>query len=322
MRLGEDPPAVGGAIQHWVPRFLIKEFADTDGRIFRLDVHSDRVTKPPPKHAASRPSFNEFEIDGQPFSFEGRLARIESNAAPAIRRILNARSLALTTPRDRVGICQFIAVQSFRTDAFTKGIAHLESRSDLGLLMQQAWRSAFLVAGDLARRRWAVMTATGADHFYLGDNPVVLQRTENPRDGKSLGFDVVGVEAFMPLSPTCALWMPCPSVGDQLVTGYENAIALHRTVRQAVLSGDPGGHRELEIAQRVIRSGHDIYVAVTNGVALQAKPENVENLNYLQCSWASEAIYSDRDDFDFARRVFRENPQYRSVPKTTMVELS
>lgn len=309
------------AIQHWVPRFLIKEFSDTDGRVFRLDVRSDRVTKPPPKHAASRPSFNEFEIDGQPFSFEGRLAKLESNAAPAIRRILNARSFALTTARDRVAISQFIAVQSFRTDAFTKGIDHVERRSDLGQLLQQAWRSAFLVAGELARRRWAVMTTTGTDHFYLGDSPVVLQRTENPRDGNGLGFDVVGVEAFMPLSPTCALWMPCRSVGDQLVSGYENAIALHRMVRQAVLSGDSGGHQELEIAQRVIRSGHHIYVGFTEGLALQANPENVENLNYLQCSWASEAIYSDRNDFDFARRVFRENPQYRSVPKTTVVEL-
>jgi hypothetical protein len=24
--------------------------------------------------------------------------------------------------------------------------------------------------------------------FYLGDNPVVLQRTENPKDGSNLGF--------------------------------------------------------------------------------------------------------------------------------------
>ncbi len=30
--------------QHWVPKFLIKNFADHDGRVFCLEVHTDRVT--------------------------------------------------------------------------------------------------------------------------------------------------------------------------------------------------------------------------------------------------------------------------------------
>ncbi len=45
----------------------------------------------------------------------------------------------------------------------------------------------------------------------------------------------------------------------------------------------------------------------------------IENLNYLQCRWAHRAIYSNRRDFAFARRVFRENPQYRTMPKTSLL---
>ena len=52
-----------------------------------------------------------------------------------------------------------------------------------------------VTAAEIADRHWALMVASD-DTFYLGDNPAVLQRTENPRDGSNLGFDVTGVEAF------------------------------------------------------------------------------------------------------------------------------
>jgi hypothetical protein len=56
-----------------------------------------------------------------------------------------------------------------------------------------------ILAAEIAHRRWVLMIATGNDTFYLGDNPTVLQRTDNPRDSSNLGFDVAGVEAFLPL---------------------------------------------------------------------------------------------------------------------------
>src|SRR5664280_1183508 len=42
---------------------------------------------------------------------------------------------------------------------------------------------------------------------------------------KLLGFDIEGVEAFMPLSPKCVLYMPCASVSRQIIGGYEDALA-------------------------------------------------------------------------------------------------
>jgi hypothetical protein len=66
-----------------------------------------------------------------------------------------------------------------------------------------------ILAAEITRRHWVLMVATGDETFYLGDNPTVLQRTNNPRDGSQLGFDIAGVEAFLPLTPRCALYMPC-----------------------------------------------------------------------------------------------------------------
>jgi hypothetical protein len=44
------------------------------------------------------------------------------------------------------------------------------------------------------------MIIEGDEVFYLGDNPMVLQRTDNPNNGSGLGLDVKGVEAFTPFT--------------------------------------------------------------------------------------------------------------------------
>jgi hypothetical protein len=125
------------------------------------------------------------------------------------------------------------------------------------------------------------MVIQGDEVFYLGDNPVVLQRTRDPKDGSNLGFDVAGVEAFLPLSPKCALYMPCRATSHEIIVRYEAAMAVHRTVRLAVYAGVPGGGAELRDAQATIRRSHHIYKAPTEGAPLVAEPPNIENLNYL-----------------------------------------
>jgi Protein of unknown function (DUF4238) len=85
---------MGNDNHHWVPKLLLKNFADTDGRVYCLDIHSDEVTKPPPRLAASEPGFNDFSIDGRAVSFEDRLELIETKTAPILKRIVSRRSLA------------------------------------------------------------------------------------------------------------------------------------------------------------------------------------------------------------------------------------
>jgi hypothetical protein len=40
------PSTMSDENQHWVPKFLIKNFADSDGQVFCLDIHTDWVTNP------------------------------------------------------------------------------------------------------------------------------------------------------------------------------------------------------------------------------------------------------------------------------------
>jgi hypothetical protein len=97
-------------------------------------------------------------------------------------------------------------------------------------------------------------------------------------------------------------------------------MALHRTTRLAIFSGAKGGGANLRDAQDVIRRSHHIYEAFTEGVPIIADPANIENLNYLQCSWSLSKVYSNRKDFAFARHVFSKTPQYREAVRTSLLE--
>jgi hypothetical protein len=306
--------------QHWVPKLLLKKFGDTDGRVFQLNIHSGTVTKLPPRKAASAPGFNNFDIEGQVISFEERLEKIETKAAPVLKRIIETRSLFGLSSIDRKKVADFVAAQSFRTEAFYKGLENNPSRKDFGPLFNQLWDSSFILSAQIEGRHWVLMVIEHDDVFYLGDQPVVLQRTFDLKNGSNLGFDVQGVEAFMPVSPGCALYMPCRSVSDPLIASYEAALELHRTIRSAVMRGLRGGSAELAIAQDTIRRGDPLYQAYMKGVPIKAEPANVENLNYLECSWAHASVYSNRRDFAFAKKVFSENPQYRSTPTTRLLK--
>ncbi len=306
--------------QHWVPKLLLKNFADSDGRVYFLDIHSDEIGKRPPRQLASEPGFNDFEIDGQRVSFEEQFERVETRVAPVLKRIVVTRSLAGLSPRERGQVARFVAVQSFRTKAFFEGLADKPSRADFGATLKMMWFSALVTAKQIAQRHWALMVIEGAETFYLGDHPVVLQRTYDIRDGRNLGFDVDGVEAFLPLSPKCALWMPCPTTGQDIIARYLAAMRLHRTVRRTVFAGVSGGASELRVAQTVIHGTQHIHKAFTEGTPIAAEPANVENLNYLQCSWAHSKVFSNRKDLTFARHVFSRTPQYRDLVRTALLE--
>ena len=237
------------------------------------------------------------------------LKEFETQAAPVLTRIAKSRSVADLTPEERNRVADFMTAQSFRTKAFYKGMEFGVPRERFGPIFAQLWRSAFLVSNEIERRKWVVMTIEADDVFYLGDNPVVLQRTENPSAGGELGFDIEGVEVFMPVTPKCALYAPCISTSEEIISGYEHGVRLRQQALFAAMAGikipeaDLGS---LQLARRVVRDSSDLYQSLTNGVAISANQKNVENLNYLQCAWAHTAVYSNRGDFAFAKRVFRE----------------
>lgn len=315
---------MAGENHHWVPKFLIKNFIDTDGRVFRLNIATNEVGKIAPKKAASSAGFYDFVYQGVSISFEDRLEKIETAAALVIRKIVNEHSLANLNSNERRHVADFIAAQSFRTQAYFKGLEPKISEWQNGDVFKTLWDSAFIISDEILRRSWALMVIQHDDVFYLGDNPVVLQRTENPSKSSQVGFDIEGVEAFLPLSSKCALYMPCAFTCQEIVSGYQNAISAPKLVEWANARGAKSPFKDenfLEIAKRTLISTTPLYRAFNDGVPLRADPENVENLNYLQCSWSYSDVYSCKGDFVFAKKLFSENPKYRDVIKVRHIEV-
>ena len=307
---------IGVQNQHWVPKFLLKNFADHDGRVYRLNVADDRITKSSPKQAAARLNFNVLLAKGSPRSFEEEFERLETGAARSFVDIIQNQSLTKLDSARRMAIARFVAAQSFRTEAYRLGFQPDPANPDIGSAIEMLIEDIDQLAGLVFARDWVLLTVNEGDQpFYLGDNPVVLQATENPEKARELGLDMDGVEAFLPLSPRCALYMICAKIGKEIVEGYRNALRISVAELSGIELEDFEVRQALPIARRTLQSAEPLYQAIVNGIPLPASSENVENFNYLQCAWASSGVYSNCSDFSFAERVFRENPQYRSVKK-------
>ena len=242
-----------------------------------------RSLSPPPKYAASDVGFNDFHVNGQAVSYEDHLGKIETAAAPILRTIIASASVAGLTELQREQVANFVAAQSFRTEAFYKGLGSSVARRDFGAIFAELWRGAAMLSAEIRRRKWLPMVIEHDDVFFLGDHPVVLQHTETPTAPKPLGFDIEGVAAFMPLSPKCVLYMPCTSISRQIIGGYEDALAAPENLRRANEAGavtDMEDADFLALAQRVLENSGPLYESLTRGVALIASPENIDNVNY------------------------------------------
>jgi hypothetical protein len=309
--------------QHWVPRFLIAKFADTDGRVFFLDVSTGTLGKRSPRRLASDYDFNNFVINGERVSYEDELEKIETRAAPAFSRIIKQMSTSGLSDAELRSISKFISIQMLRTKSFHVGLKGSGSRADFGSTFSHLWRSALIEARHIRSRPLIALFAPEGHSFYFSDHPVTLQHTESPSSRAPLGLDIDGVEIHMPLTPRISLYWPCARIADRFVSAYSTGEEMHRLIRRSTLSGVsvPGLERVslLDLQRRMARIT-PMRNAIVLGSGVNAPQEVVENVNYLQCVWAHGAIFSYTSDFAFARRVFSENPQYRGVPQVGLLQ--
>ncbi|MQB22578.1 DUF4238 domain-containing protein [Agrobacterium tumefaciens] len=303
--------------QHFVPQLLLKNFADTDGRLFYLDKRNDHIGKVSPKKAASDTDFYEFNIDGEAFSFEERFQKYETKAGKGLKKLTSGQSPLLLSDAEREDLAAFVALQSFRTEAFLMNLRDHNTREERGKTLSRMWDSLFLSVPLIAARHWMIMQIEHEESFYLGDNPVVLQNTEHPSAKGSLGFDVQGVEAFMPLTPKLALYLPCPSISNQIIKAHYNGLVMQREL----WASGVGVSIDAVAVSNALRGTKPLYDAAVHGTALPAPSTSVLNLNYLQSAWAHKHLYANSNKFETARMVFSKSPQYRQPPTSGYAQM-
>src|SRR5260370_39160148 len=106
--------------QHYVPQFLLKNFATGSNRnkqIWVFDKQSDRSFRTSVRNVASQGGFYDFRVGAEARSLDPALQRLENAVVEDIRRVVQHRIIP-TDPEARVRIAFFVAVQMVRTDAY------------------------------------------------------------------------------------------------------------------------------------------------------------------------------------------------------------
>ncbi|MER9326343.1 DUF4238 domain-containing protein [Mesorhizobium sp. M0152] len=302
---------------HFVPKFILKRFVGEHGRLCAYALSNGARSYVPVTKAACSENFYDFEISGRNISYEGRLSKLESNCARSIKKMVDHENVLSISEQEREIVSLLIAIQSFRTASFFEGASAVDKERRANIFMT-SMRSSFLIQKEILGRKWVLMKIEGSHTFYVGDHPVTFQNTENPSQSGDLGFDVAGIEAFFPLTPKLALYIPHQSTSRQLTDGYASAQQFQIEANRAVLSGQyhPMANPEgLSSIRKTLISGKIFDDAFHRGTPMPAVEENVINFNYLQILFAHKNVFSCKDDFSFADYVLEKSPQYRQVPK-------
>ncbi|MGR3715292.1 MAG: DUF4238 domain-containing protein [Thermohalobaculum sp.] len=313
---------MGGGFQHYVPSLLLRNFVGSDGKVNIFDIQSGENGREPVSKIAGETNYYNFPLRAAGGKIaENALQVVESDAARVIRKIIKSKNVKSLSDDHRKKLARFIAIQSFRTKAFFVGLELGGERTSREVVFSELWRSSVAVEKEILNRRWFLMESTAGREYYLGDHPVVLQHVEDPGGGRQLGFGVPGVEAYMPISPLLALYMPPRSVSDEIISGYRNAIELHRQVRLAALGNRDhpfANSADLQTLQRVIYSAKAIHDADAIGTILISTDENIKNFNSLQIMFSEKEIYSRDGNFKFAKEVLSKTPNYAKVVSTNL----
>lgn len=313
-------------IHHYVPKFLLKNFGTgKKDRLWSYDKHTDRAFQTNAKNVACEQKFYELELEGQKLSLESSLSRIESFAKPVVEKILFNDNVRALTSEEISTLAAFIAIQFARTKHFRETFARFPSmlREKVEHMGHQLapGTQAYEITRDptenelkiqtiemlidapelfgqhLTNKVWFLAKTTAQHPFHISDNPITLQNHNDLGSYGNLGLAVKGVQIYLPLSSTRTLCMWCPSIAAMFEDAYSTMTSLPTDVVKARLSNPDG------IAK--------IHHALSTGSTLDYSPEHVKNLNSLQVIRSERFIFSPANNFELARLMISEHPEFR-----------
>ncbi|XLX38682.1 DUF4238 domain-containing protein [Ectopseudomonas mendocina] len=317
-------------IQHYVPQFSLRNFGNgKKDQVWVYDKSSGRSFPSNTKNVASESRFYDFVFEGQVISIEPWLSELEGNAKSVISTILEADSLLALADEQKQTLASFLAVQLTRTKTFREEWSafpgmlreHLERNGDqiapgsqVGEILrdiaendskEQTARIVFnapsTYSAHFLDKDWALASTSKKHPFILSDNPLTRQNMFSRPFRGNLGLMTPGIEIYLPLSPTRALAMWCPTLTDLV---HRSALTLTGGQRTGVVP-DPDG----------IVAMSD---SLLSGRPVQYSPANVENFNSLQIAWSERYIFSTLNDFHLAQTMLDEHPNLKQGPRSTV----
>ena len=312
--------------QHYVPRFLLKNFARGEqSQVYVYDKSNDKRFRTNIKNVAAEAGFYDLEVDAGVLTLEPALAHLEANTSTIIRKVVETKTLRILNTNDVAIVAAFLAVQFVRTKEHRLRFEHLTelvkdklqkmgasgenirelttSRDDLPedkLIGMRSIVDAKELMPHFLNKTWVLYETTPAHPFYISDNPIVLHNELDHSPYGNLGLAVRGIEIYLPFSSTLCLGLLCPSIATEFQKGYEKLKAMDRTAPS--LADSLMAHPEVT---RAFCEG------LATGSPIKIVEDNVIMMNSLQVIYSSRFVYCELDAFSLVERMINDNEKYR-----------
>lgn len=316
-------------LQHYVPRFLLREFADeSSGNVSVYDKHEMRSFTAKPTRIGAQKEFYDLEIsESVILSVEEGLSDLEGEASRIISKIRKEESLANITREEKALLSYFIAVQSYRVPHMRDRLVHMSQQIEerlegMGIDPERVenWESldrdgakeltirmmeenAQEIAPYIFDKSWLLQRTSPDQPFYISDNPVALHNDRDHGPFGNIGFGVAGIQIHFPLSSMLSLFIVCPSHEETIKQG-ENKV-------WDLITSSPGSSRLL---WSHITRFSELGEALDTGRPVELERPNVVHHNSLQVRNAGRWIFASRDEFDLVEEMINSNESFQTGP--------
>jgi hypothetical protein len=291
---------------HYVSQFLLRGFAsDKRKQVYVFDKSNDNEFRSSVRNLACQRDFYGPDLDKW-------LGKLENTSAPIIQSIRTKRTLSHLQDAEVQWLAGFIAVQQVRTlhhravsadinkqlaDVLREMGAEPNSVRNFRELTDSEVREqtnlnipelSFDLLPHILNKRWILFSAAPGSEFWIGDHPVALANNMNPGDGLrgTLGFGVIGIEIYLPISSELMLGCLCPSI------------------RAMFAASQAGRLPAVPQAEEFLR-------AFDGSATMQLNSENVKYHNSLQVVSAERFVYSEHSAFDMVREMVSTDKSLR-----------
>ena len=336
-----------GEVEHYVPQLLLRLHANNPGarkgseQVWCFDKLTDKVFSPNIARVLAEKRFYEIEIDGNLFSLEESLQKVEDAASPILTRIVANRTVGNLTEAERQTISRFCAVQLVRTQGHRDHMrdvheATLDALKRRGFdddqlakfampSEEEAKATALRMLADapetygphFINKHWHLIESAEQDPFHLGDHPVVVDSNQSITGHRQSGLASPGVSIYLPLCSTLCLLMTDSLIISEIFRDAVKFESGHRSLIGAMARNEltpeiVAHYKEMKVARHKIR---EIVRHMRLGTPEAYDTQVTLRANALQMFYASRWIVSSTSDFSTPKRMIADSAEFRTRPK-------
>ncbi len=341
--MGAGPQNRNGENQHYVPRFLLKNFCPPLGNKETIDVFDKRelrLFKANISKIAAEIDFNVINTLGHRVSLENGYTAIENVAAPLVAKLRTARTLTVLTSEERYTLAIFagsmflrnarlrgdikaigarikeIVSANFGKRALTPEVSSADSDEYAKHMASYIHFDEVKTYADMfLEKDWLLVGPDAGGSFVLSDNPVVMHNDNDYGPYGNFGILVPGIYIYLPVAPDLVLGFWCPSNRKRLLEnfrrGFEGIRTMERLRRLGMDKFDDAIAFNFHEYERVILESYNYIYSIESGNACSIGRAAREHLNVLQVYSSSRFILGAGGNEGYIVNYLDEFPEAR-----------